>query len=124
VKDPRAHSKFRDKVVKELKSKGCWVLSVHGHKLQKVGVSDLLVIGRSWKGFLELKTGNAVCSPVQKEFIEKMVLRNFPTYVLRWDPSIGASGAVIIENRQGEMLNVVCLKDGLWEWLKNPHMIL
>lgn len=109
-------NQFQAKIVKMLKDKGCFIFNIHGERMQKKGVPDLLVIGLKWKGFLELKVGKNQCTEIQKKQIEEIEKRGFPVYVLRWDVKYKA---IYIENRIGEKLNLVYL-DGLWYWLKHP----
>lgn len=113
-------SHFQKKIVKLLRDKGCWVLNVHGERMQKRGVPDLLVIGLGWKGFLEIKVGNNKCTEIQKVVMKKIERRNFAVYVLRYDEKLDA---IQIENWKGEMLNLVAWT-ALWDWLKKPIMIV
>lgn len=109
-------NQFQAKIVKMLKDKGCFIFNIHGERMQKKGIPDLLVIGLKWKGFLELKVGKNQCTEIQKKQMEEIEKRDFPVYVLRWDVKYKA---IYIENRIGEKLNLVYL-DGLWYWLKHP----
>lgn len=111
-----SHSQFGTKVGKLLKDKGCWLFNVHGEKMQKRGVPDLLVIGLNWKGFLEFKIGKDKCKDIQKEQIKRLVQRNFPCYVLRYNVELDC---IQIENCIGEVLNLVAW-GALWSWLKKP----
>jgi len=83
-------SAFQSKVIAVLKSRGAWVLNIHGggdprRGMQKSGVPDLLVIHRKWRGFLELKIKNRDLSPLQKHVCQELVDRWFPVYVLRFN---------------------------------------
>lgn len=113
-------SHFQKRIVKLLKDKGCWLMNVHGERMQKRGVPDLLVLSNKWKGFLELKVGNNKCTELQKVVMEKIEKRNFAVYVLRYDEKLDA---IQIENWKGEILNLVAWK-ALWGWLKIPIMIV
>jgi len=113
------HTHFGQKVSKILKDKGCWLFNVHGERMQKRGVPDLLVIGLAWKGFLEFKIGNDKCKEIQKVQIERILKRGFPVYVLRYQQELDC---VQIEDKEGEVLNLVAW-DALWGWLKNPVII-
>jgi len=108
------HSDFQKKVSELLKNKGCWLFNIHGHRMQKRGVPDLLVIGLRWKGFLEFKIGRDKCSRVQQNEMEKIERRGMPCYVLRYDEE---NDAIQIENKGGDELNFV-VWDALWDWLK------
>jgi len=109
-------SHFQKKVVKILKDKGCWVMNVHGERMQKRGVPDLLVIGLAWKGFLEIKVGSNKCTKIQKVVMERIEKRNFPVYVLRYNEELDT---IQIEDYKGKFLNLV-VWEALWDWLKNP----
>lgn len=110
------HTQFQKKVTKLLKSKGCWILNVHGHKMQKSGVPDFLVISRKFNGFIEIKIGKDTCSPIQKAVIKKLKERDFLVYVLRYDED---HDAIQIEDEDGIILSLVGWEP-LWEWLKKP----
>lgn len=114
------HSQFQRKVTKLLKSKGCWTHNVHGHRMQKRGVPDFLVISRKWNGFIEIKIDKDKCSPIQKHVIKELKERHFPVYVLRYDK---IRDAIQIEDEDGCILNLVAW-EALWGWLKNPISIL
>lgn len=114
-----SHSEFGRAVSKILKSKGCWLFNVHGERMQKRGIPDLLVIGLNWKGFLEFKIGVDTCKDIQKVQIKDLVQRNFPCYVLRYNRELDC---VQVENCIGEMLNLVAW-EALWDWLKKPIVI-
>lgn len=114
-----SHSQFGQKVSKILKDKGCWLFNVHGERMQKRGVPDLLVIGLTWKGFLEFKTGDAKCKDIQKVQIEKLKKRKFPCYVLRYMKELNC---IQIENQNGVVLNLVAW-EALWNWLKKPIIV-
>jgi len=107
---------FQKKIVKILKDKGCWIMNVHGERMQRRGVPDLLVIGLAWKGFLEIKVGNNKCTEIQKVIMERIEKRNFAVYVLRYNEELDA---IQIEDRKGGFLNLVAWT-ALWDWLKNP----
>jgi hypothetical protein len=110
-------NKFQSKLIKKLESQGAWVLNVHGHKWQKSGVSDSLVIHKNWKGFLELKVGKNKVSPLQKAIAEKLIKRGFPCFVVRCVQIDAYSGIIfdaynklIIEDYNG---NILCEPAGL-----------
>ena len=109
-------SKFQQKIIKLLKDKGCWILNVHGERMQQRGVPDLLAIGLRWKGFLELKVEKRKCSEKQQDVMEKIEKRGFPAYVLRYDEEMDG---IQIENWKGDVYNLVAW-DALWDWLKKP----
>lgn len=115
-----SHSQFGQKVCKILKDKGCWLFNIHGERMQKRGVPDLLVIGLAWKGFLEFKIGTDKCKDIQKEQIKRLVQRNFPCYVLRYNVELNC---IQIENCIGEVLNLVAW-EALWSWLKKPVVLI
>lgn len=115
-----SHSQFGRDVAKILKAKGCWLFNVHGERMQKRGVPDLLVIGLNWKGFLEFKIGDDKCKDIQKVQIKDLVQRNFPCYVLRYNRELDC---IQIENCIGETLNLVAWS-ALWSWLKKPVILI
>lgn len=110
------HSQFQAKVTGIFESKGAWTFNVHGSRMQKRGVPDLLVIALKWKGFIEFKIGRDKCKPIQKSKIKILTEREFPTYVLRYLEDLDA---IAIENEEGEELNLV-VWEALWGWLKDP----
>ncbi len=81
-------NKFQTKVVKQLKNQAAFIVNVHGHRMQKSGLPDLLIVHKDWKGWLELKTGKSTikknqASAIQRIQAAKIELRNMPVYVLR-----------------------------------------
>lgn len=114
-----SHSQFGQRVSKILKDKGCWLFNIHGERMQKRGVPDLLVIGLAWKGFLEFKIGTDKCKDIQKVQIERITERNFPCYVLRYMRELDC---IQVENKNGEMLNLINW-GVLWDWLKKPIVV-
>ncbi len=68
--------------------------------MQMAGVPDLLVVHRSWSGFLELKVGTNKLSGIQRKVMKDITARNFPCYVLRWN------GIVTLEALSGEVWEV------------------
>lgn len=115
-----SHSQFGQRVSKILKDKGCWLFNIHGERMQKRGVPDLLVIGLAWKGFLEFKIGTDKCKDIQKVQIGKLKQRDFPCYVLRYHRELDC---IQIENCEGETLNLVAW-EALWSWLKKPVVLI
>ena len=115
-----SHGQFGNKVGKILKAKGCWLFNVHGERMQKRFVPDLLVIGLNWKGFLEFKIGDDKCSDGQKNTIKDLVQRNFACYVLRYMRELDC---IQIENQIGETLNLVAWS-ALWSWLEKPVVLI
>ena len=109
------HTKFQKKVTKLLENKGCWMFNVHGGRMQKVGVPDLLVIGVYWTGFLEFKIGKDKCSDIQRQVINEIKRRGFPVYVLRYNEKLDA---IQIENHSGRFISLI-IWDALYGWLRN-----
>ena len=106
-------SKFQKDLVDQLFSQGAWTFNVHGHKGQKTGVADLLVVHRRWAGFLELKVENRKASDKQIDVDKDVRKRYFPSFVVRcveiyttaslrsgWDNA----HLLTIENFEGEVL--------------------
>ncbi len=98
------HTDFQKQVTNMLKTKGAWILNVHGHMMQKVGIPDFQCIHRRWSGFIEIKTGKGQCSLIQKKVIRELKDRYYPALVLRpTELTIRSShyAQIIIENERG-----------------------
>ena len=74
---------FQQKVIDQLKSQAVFIFNVHGHRGQRSGLPDLLVIHTKWKGWLELKCEKYKASSLQRIQAAKIELREMPVYVLR-----------------------------------------
>jgi len=64
---------FQKKVIRFLKSKGCYVMKLEPGGGVPRGVSDILFLKDGFYGFIECKKSKtSKFQPLQKEFIEKM----------------------------------------------------
>lgn len=64
---------FQAKVIKFLRSKGCFVWKCHQDSTTQAGVADLFFCYEGFYGFIELKKSKTAKRRLgQKEFIEKM----------------------------------------------------
>lgn len=64
---------FQAKVIKYLKSKGCFTWKMQENATTQIGVADVFFCIDCFYGFIECKRSrNAKLRPGQKEFIEKM----------------------------------------------------
>lgn len=64
---------FQAKVIKYLKSKGCFTWKMQQNATTQAGVADVFFCIEGFYGFIECKKcKNASLRPGQKEFIEKM----------------------------------------------------
>ena len=93
-------NEFQSRVVRSLFYQGAWTFNVHGHGMQRPGVPDLLVVHRSWKGWLELKVGKNKPSAIQCKVMQDNLARGFPCYVLR------SNGVITLETLEGEIWEV------------------
>jgi hypothetical protein len=74
---------FQTKLIKQLYSQGAWVFNIHGHRFQKGGVPDLLVIHPRFNGFVELKVEDRKADDSQKKVANDIKKRLFPAFVIR-----------------------------------------
>ena len=64
---------FQAKVIKYLKSKGCFTWKMQQSATTRVGVADVFFCKEGFYGFIECKKAkNSPLRPGQKQFIEKM----------------------------------------------------
>lgn len=64
---------FQAKIIKYLKSKGCFVWKTQQNATTQAGVADIFFCLEGFYGFIEVKKSKtAKLRPGQKEFIEKM----------------------------------------------------
>lgn len=84
---------FSNRLCKVLESQCAFIINVHGHMMQKAGISDLQVIHRRWKGFLELKMNKNKPSDLQVKFAKKVITRGVPCYVFRCVETLTYGGA-------------------------------
>ena len=107
-------SDFQKKLIEKLYSQGAWTFNIHGHKMQKSGVADILILHRRFNGFLELKVDKKKPSYIKKDVDKDVRKRYFPSFVARcvqlvpderqlahlWD----GNHRITIENFEGEVL--------------------
>ena len=103
---------FQKQLTDKLYSQGAWTFKIHGHKMQKSGVADILILHRRFNGFLELKVDKKKPSTIQQDVDKDVRKRYFPSFVGRcvqmypnvrgepWD----ASHHITIENFEGDVL--------------------
>jgi len=72
---------FQSKVIQYFRNKTAFVFNIHGGEFQVAGMPDLLVLHRSWKGFLELKVDSKV-TILQRMKMREIKARGFPCFVL------------------------------------------
>ena len=120
---------FQKALIEKLYSQGAWTFNVHGHKMQKSGVADVLVVHRRWAGFIELKTEDNKTSAKQKSVALNLIKRFFPTYVVR----CRGTNLLTIENFHGEVLCrpagldkvldcLQALSQNTRDWVKMPKL--
>jgi len=78
-------SKFTKKLVDALERHGAKTFKVHGHPMQKRGVSDLYIAHTWWTGWLELKVTGSVPSDLQYKWLKDLTKLNVAAYWVRLD---------------------------------------
>jgi len=102
-------NQFQKQVKKTLENQGAFIINIHGHMMQKVGLPDLEIIHRQWTGFLELKIEKNKCSAIQRIIAAKIALRGMPIYVLRCEEinlgeELGITQVYSLENFEGKII--------------------
>ena len=74
----KTENQWKAALVKELRSRGVMVLSLHGHAMQAPGWPDIFVADKLWSGWIELKAHDGELSGAQRIIGRKLeALRQF-----------------------------------------------
>ena len=95
---------FKKKINDLLKETGAFIINLHGHGMQKVGLPDTLILHPKYSFFIEFKIKNNKCSEIQKIQIQAIKKQKFPVVVLR----LNDNNIVDIENEDGNSCNYQC----------------